>query len=138
MAGSRVQFLLIARRQESTLMRYPLALPLILLTATADAAPGGTIGTLQQGSYVCELPGDATGPAGRRVESAGFTVVNASSYTTTQGRGTYLLTGDKVVMTSGPKRGERYLRLSPGFLRLEGPDGTASDLRCVRRVANNR
>jgi hypothetical protein len=119
-------------------MKYLLALPLTLLTATADAAPGGEIGTLQQGSYVCELPGDATGPAGRKVEAAGFTVVNASSYTTLQGRGTYLLTGNQVVMTSGPKRGERYLRLSPGFLRLADADGAASELRCVRRVVNNR
>lgn len=138
MAGRRVQFLLIARRHESLVMTRSLALCLTLVAAPALAAPGGEIGTLQQGSYVCELPGDATGPAGHRVDDAGFTVVNASSYTTARGRGTYLLTGDQVMMTSGPKRGERYVRVSPGFLRLAGPDGKASDLRCVRRVANNR
>jgi hypothetical protein len=104
----------------------------------ASAAPGGAIDTLLQGAYVCELPGDATGPAGRRVDGAGFTVVNASSYMTADGRGTYLLTGDQVIMTSGPKRGDRYKRMSAGFIRQIGPDGKPGDLRCVRRVANNR
>lgn len=114
-------------------------LPLLALLAAAplEAAPGGAIGTLQLGSYVCELPGDATGAAGQRVAEHGFTVVNASSYTTTEGRGTYLLTGDVVAMTSGPKRGQRFHRLSQGFLRLIGRDGQDSDLRCVRRVMNN-
>lgn len=118
-------------------MTRKLSLLALFAAAPAVAAPGGAIDTLQLGAYVCELPGDATGPAGKRMTGDGFTVVNASSYTTIEGRGTYLLTGDVVAMTSGPKRGQRFHRLSQGFLRLIGPDGQDSDLRCVRRVMNN-
>lgn len=109
-----------------------------LLAGPVSAAPGGAIDTLPLGDYVCELPGDATGAAGHRVEEAGFTVVNASSYETARGRGSYLLTGDLVVMTSGPKRGQRFHRLTANFLRLLGPDGSDSAMRCIRRVFNNR
>ncbi|MDP3907174.1 hypothetical protein [Novosphingobium sp.] len=104
----------------------------------ANATPGGQIGTLQHGTYVCELPGDATGPAGVTQDGEGFTVVNASSYRTPAGRGTYLLTGDLVTLTSGPRKGEKYHKLSGNFLRRMNPDGTDSDLRCVRKVENNR
>ncbi len=121
-----------------------LVAPLALLAAAAalnpaaHATPGGDIGTLPHGAYVCELPGDATGAAGIRQEGEGFTVINASSYRTPQGRGTYLLTGDLVTLTSGPRKGERYHRLSGNFLRRMNADGTDSALRCVRQVENNR
>jgi hypothetical protein len=49
-------------------------------------------------------------------------------------RGTYLLTGDQIVMTSGPRMGERYHRLTQGFLRKQNADGSDGDLRCV--IAN--
>ncbi len=109
-----------------------------LAAAPALATPGGPIDTLQQGAYVCELPGDATGPAGLRQPHRDFTVINSSSYTAEGQRGTYLLTGDKVVFTSGPRQGEKYSRLSPNFLRELGEDGQPGALRCVRRVVNNR
>ena len=63
----------------------------------------------------------------------GFLVVNASSYEADGKRGTYLLVGESVTMTSGPKRGNRYHRQSSGFLRKLGPDGQPGDLRCLRR-----
>ncbi|WP_140420624.1 hypothetical protein [Novosphingobium sp. B 225] len=109
-----------------------------LLAGPALATPGGQIDTLQQGTYVCELPGDAAGPAGVRQPQHDFTIVNSSSYFTDQGRGTYLLTGDTVTFTSGPRRGEKFNRLSGNFLRKAGPNGQDSDLRCVRQVVNNR
>jgi hypothetical protein len=40
-------------------------------------------------------------------------------------------------MTSGPKRGARYHRLSEGFLRKQKADGSDSDLRCVIANRNN-
>lgn len=104
----------------------------------ALAAPGGPIDRLPLGDYVCELPGDATGPAGIRVPEQSFSVLNASTYTTSRGRGTYLLTGNLLVMTSGPKRGQRFRRLSQNFLREIGPDGQSGPMRCVRQVINNR
>lgn len=110
----------------------------VLAAGPALATPGGPIDTLQQGTYVCELPGDAAGPAGLRQPHRDFTVINSSSYTAEGQRGTYLLTGDNVVFTSGPRKGQRYTRLSANFLREIGLDGEAGRLRCVRRVVNNK
>ncbi|MFA7601804.1 MAG: hypothetical protein WCY29_02240 [Novosphingobium sp.] len=110
------------------------ALPLALLAAPAVAVPGGEIGTLMVGRYTCELPGDAEGPRGVHVPSADFAIVPGSSYRADGVRGTYLLTGDRMVMTSGPRKGERYHRLTQGFLRKQNPDGSDGDLRCV--IAN--
>ena len=67
-----------------------------------------------------------------------FAVVNASSYSSSGGRGSYLLTGDLVQMTTGPKKGERFVKLSDNFLREIDRSGAQTDLRCVRQVANNR
>jgi hypothetical protein len=109
----------------------------LLFAGPAAAAPGGPIDTIQRGEYACELPGDATGPAGHPVPQEGFEILSGSSYTAAGGGGAYLLTGDVLVMTSGPKRGERFNRLSSNFLRKLAPDGTETTLRCVRRTRNN-
>ncbi len=115
-----------------------LALTLALTPAMpAAAAPGGTIGTMPIGDYTCELPGDASGPAARPRPEESFVIVTASSYRAGGTMGSYLLTGDQLTMTGGIHRGKRYHRLSEGFLRLIGPDGKDSDLRCVRRKRNN-
>lgn len=118
-------------------MKQGLAIIAILAAGPALAVPGGMIDALSPGSYVCELPGDATGPAGRRQNGEGFTVLNAGTYEAGGLRGTYLLTGDLLTMTSGPKNGHKFRRLSDNFLRRLGPDGKESALRCVRRVVNN-
>lgn len=109
-----------------------------LLPGGVSAAPGGPIGTLPLGNYACELPGDATGPAGIRQPDADFRVTNASSYRTATGKGIYLLTGDRLVFTSGPFNGVKYHRTAPGFLRRTLPDGSDGPLHCVRQVSNNR
>jgi hypothetical protein len=119
-------------------MKRFLLLLIILAAGPAIAAPGGPIATLQLGAYVCELPGDATGPAGVRMPVEDFSIINASSYATVSGRGSYLLTGDVMIVTSGPKKGQRFRRVSTSFLRLLGADGTEGTLRCVRQVTNNR
>lgn len=114
-----------------------LVLLALAVPAIALAAPGGPIDTLPAGHYVCELPGDVSGAAGIHQPTEDFEVLNANTYTTGSGRGTYLLTGDSLNMTSGPKRGQRFHRLSDRFLRLIGSDGNDGPLRCVRRVVNN-
>ena len=106
-------------------------LPHPALAAEPTPVPGGEIGTLEQGRYVCELPGDATGPAGRHVADADFTVISASNYRAKGRQGSYLLTGDRVTMTSGPHKGRRLHRLSRGFLREVDADGSDGLLRCV-------
>ena len=89
------------------------------------------------GRYVCELPGDALGPRGVRQPAEDFSIVFGSSYRANGARGTYLLTGDEMVMTSGPREGERYNRISEGFLRRQNPDGSSGGLRCVIANRNN-
>lgn len=114
------------------------AAPLLLaLAAPALAVPGGPIGQIPPGNFLCEMPGDATGAVGLRVPDEDFVVVNANTYRTAKGRGTYLLTGDLLVLTSGPKNGQKFRRINDSFLRKLGPDGQESTLRCVRRVVNN-
>jgi hypothetical protein len=101
------------------------------------AVPGGEIGTLPLGFYLCELPGDAAGPWRIRKPEEDFTVINASMYTAGSKRGSYLLTDRKVAMTSGPHKGKHYFRQSRGILRLIGEDGEPSELRCVLSTRNN-
>ena len=110
------------------------ALPLLslaLLATPALAVPGGEIGALRLGRYTCELPGDALGPRGEVKPNEGFAIVFGSRYQFNGVRGTYLLTGDRVVFTSGPRKGERYHRVSQGFLRRQNADGSDGDMRCV-------
>jgi hypothetical protein len=107
------------------------------LLTPALAAPGGALGTMPKGSYTCERPGDATGAIGVRVPVEDFAIENGSAYTSSTGRGVYLLTGDRLVMTSGPFKGAMYHRQSGGFLRKLAADGSESDLRCVLGVSNN-
>ena len=115
-------------------MKRALALAALLFTAPAPLmAETGSLGTLLLGPYLCELPGDSTGPAGYRVPAEDFAVINASSSEVGGVRGTYLLVGDSVTMTSGPRRGNRYHRQSSGFLRKLGADGQPGALRCLRR-----
>ena len=100
-------------------------------SAAPPPLPGGPIGTLALGRYVCELPGDAAGQAGRPQPDFEFRVVNASSYKAGGIRGSYLLTGDRVVMTGGKLKGLKLHRLSGGFLRKIEEDGSDGEMRCV-------
>jgi hypothetical protein len=98
--------------------------------ALSSAAAQGPIGTVPRGPYVCELPGDAAGFAGQPQPEAGFTIVSASRYAAPQGSGTYLRRGDTLVMTSGPRQGERYAIRTDGFMRRIENDAPGR-LRCV-------
>ncbi|MFD2402731.1 hypothetical protein [Novosphingobium soli] len=115
----------------------PLVLGVLLAASPAIAAeaapvPGGAISTLPLGTYTCEMPGDASGPAGKPVPDHEFRVVNASSYKVGSVRGSYLFVGDRVTMTGGKLKGLALHRVSEGFLRELRPDGTDGEMRCVR------
>lgn len=118
-------------------MKPALTLILLAMAAPALAAPGGPISQLSPGTYQCEQPGDAGGATGLRVPGEDFEIINANTYRTADGRGTYLLTGDVLALTSGPKAGERYHRLTNGFLRKMAGERDTS-LRCVRRLLTIR
>ena len=59
------------------MLRSTIAIAVALAAAGASAAPGGKLGTLPQGRYVCSMPGDATGPAWRVIPDGGFTIETA-------------------------------------------------------------
>ena len=101
------------------------------------AVPGGLIGTLGIGKYTCELSGDAGGPVRVAAKDFDFTVIRGSSYRSAGSRGSYLLTGDTVVMTGGRLKGLKLHRVSTGFLRQVLADGTDGDMRCVLGTAGN-
>ncbi len=98
----------------------------------ASAAAVGPIGTVGQGRYVCELPGDAAGPRGIVQEELGFSIESASRYSSAQGAGTYLRRGNVLTFTSGPRSGEQYQLISATFMRRMEV-GQPGRLRCVRQ-----
>lgn len=100
-------------------------------TVFPPPVPGGLIGTLAQGKYACELPGDAGGPIRRPAAEFDFTIIHGSSYRAGGLRGSYLLTGDVVTMTGGKLKGLKLHRLSDGFLRRIEANGTDGEMRCV-------
>lgn len=123
--------------------RSGVAMVLGLLLTGAGAVdntppPFGELSTARRGDYVCEMPGDAMGLAGIHVPGEDFTILHASSYAADGQYGTYLLAGDTLTMTSGPRKGARYHRVSDNFLRKLAQDGSETALRCIRSVLNNR
>lgn len=101
----------------------------VILPASTQAAP---LKTMPHGVYECAYPGDASGPAWRTDDSAGFTLSNASSYRSERGSGTYLLKGKELTFTRGPKKGERYRRSGNNELVQLLADGSPGKLRCFR------
>ena len=109
-----------------------------VFSVPALAGPEGPAFTVRRGEYACEMPGTALTQAGLRREEEDFTIRQGSMYATAKGRGSYLATGDEIHMTTGPKQGQRFRRVSENFLRKLPSEGKETDLRCIRRVANNR
>ena len=111
------------------------ALSLVLMTFCAAAplaAKPGPIATLTLGRYVCERPAEPGSQVAVTDAAASFAVTTASRYVASDGtRGTYLLTGDTVEMTSGTLAGTRLVRLRENFLRVLGNDGDPGPTRCV-------
>jgi hypothetical protein len=105
---------------------------MLAFAGSASAVPGGKLGTLDRGAYVCETAGDAATGRGVPVPEAGFEITNSSTYLTTLGSGRYLRTGDLVTMTSGPRKGERFQVQSERFLRQAASNGSETGLRCIR------
>lgn len=108
------------------------------LGLASAGAQASQIQTLPLGAYFCELPGDAMGAVGHHVVAEDFAIVHSSTYESRGKQGSYLLTDGIIAMTSGPKAGQRFHRISDNFLRKLSPDGTDSELRCIRMVTNNR
>ena len=98
---------------------------------TAPLPSGGMLKSLPHGTYQCALPGDAAGQAFEVVEAEQFRIGAASKYRNPEGTGSYILRGKELTFTRGPKKGERYKRISANQLRkLDGK--TATKLLCTR------
>jgi hypothetical protein len=104
----------------------------------AQANEIGQVAVMKQGLYQCETPGNALGKTGIRHEDEDFTILHASVYSVKGGRGIYLLTGDVIRFTSGPRKGQKFRRVSENFLRKTDALGKDTDMRCVRAVMNNQ
>lgn len=120
-------------------MRHLPILPVLaaMLIAAAPAPQGslalnGKLDTLPHGRWICEVPGDAAGPAVLPIPDGWFETVNNSSYANPNGHGTYLLTGNQVHFTRGPMLGSRFERTSANTLSLLNASGELSSVRCVR------
>ena len=122
-----------AQRGRAMATRMIRSLPFVaLMAATASAALAqGPIDTVLRGRYVCEMPGNAAVGASVRLPDRSFTIESSSRYAAPQGGGVYLRRGDRMDMTSGPRRGETYLVIRPGVLRERQADGKPGRLRCV-------
>lgn len=92
----------------------------------------GMLGVLQRGTWQCALPGSAGGAAFEVVEAESFTIGTASSYTNDKGSGIYLLRGNQLVFTRGPKKDERFLMVGDNTLQKIEADGTPGKLICTR------
>lgn len=93
--------------------------------------PGGMLRTLPQGTYQCALPGDAAGKAFEIVSKEEFRIGAASRYSNAEGSGTYILRGDHLTFTGGPKKGQQYKRVGTNQLRkLDGK--VTTKLLCTR------
>ena len=111
--------------------RIALAIAAIAMLASPALAQG-PIGTVERGSYQCELPGNSAGRASERQEAEDFRIISASRYRSPQGGGTYLRRGDTLTMTSGPRNSTAYRILSDNFVRKLDSEGKVTRLRCLR------
>jgi hypothetical protein len=104
----------------------------LLASTTSPLLAQSAIGTIARGNYVCELPGNAAGAAGIAQPGESFSIESASRYSTAEGTGTYLRTGNRLQMTSGPRNGDAYQVINREFLRKLDQQGQPTSLRCVR------
>ena len=93
--------------------------------------PGGPLNTMPQGTYECALPGDASGPAYRVQPDEEFRIGTASRYNNNVGKGLYIMRGDELTSTVGPKKGQRYRRVGSNQL-AQIRDGKRTRLLCTR------
>ena len=105
-----------------------------LLSTAVLAAPAqaDVLKTMPHGPYECALPGDAASQAWIPQESESFTIARASRYRNDRGRGTYILQGDELTFTAGPKNGQKMRRTGTNELRAINQDGSTGRMICVR------
>lgn len=117
---------------------WVLGMVLVAATAPAHADQTGGITVMKQGNYWCETPGNALGKAGIHQPDQDFSIRHASIYSFGAATGIYLLTGDVLRFTTGPRKGNAFRRVSENFLRKLDAQGQDTNVRCIRSVLNNQ
>ena len=126
-------------RWQSVRCRWLGAAALIAATVAVPSLSWAVeVQTLPLGSYSCELPGDAMHAAGLHIPAEDFAIVHSSTYAAAGKMGSYLMIGGIIEMTSGPRAGEKFHRISDNFLRKLDPTGHDGELRCIRQITNDR
>lgn len=114
------------------MLRRTLILVAVLCAAAPLAARPGPLATLTLGRYICERPAEPGSQTAVTDAAASFAVTTASRYVAADGtRGTYLLRGNEVEMTSGTLAGTRLVRLRESFLRVVDNGGQPGPTRCI-------
>ncbi len=137
LAGKRVEkqrghrYMLSRTHDMKHLTRLSLALA-VMTTLSPPAVAQGRLTLLDQGEYICALPGDAAGTAWIEQEGRDFAIIGGSSYRAGRSGGTYLMEGKQVTFTRGPMRGVKFMRLSSGILQEIEKDGKLGRMRCHR------
>ncbi len=121
-----------AMKQACSIFRRAMLATVLASAGPALADDSGRLSTLERGTYACELPGDAATQRGVPVPEEGFVITNGSAYSAEGKAGTYLRVGDRVTMTSGPLKGNRYEVKSGRYLRKLDKNGQPTGLRCIR------
>ncbi|MXP25384.1 elongation factor P [Altererythrobacter indicus] len=118
----------------------PIILALCALAAAwlPAAASAEKLATLERGQWYCEMPGDASGPAGLELKQENFRILSASRYKTSEGSGIYLRQGKHVLMTSGPRKGDRYQLVAERIVQKLDSNGNLTPLRCVQHNSDQR
>ncbi|MFV0644912.1 MAG: hypothetical protein ACK5NN_10505 [Sphingomonadaceae bacterium] len=110
--------------------------PALAVAQTAGTAASvdrnGKLLTLPRGSYLCTLPGNAEGLAMIPVPEAHFKITNGSSYSHSDGKGTYLLTGTYMRFTSGPLDGRRFEQTASNTVRALDENDQPLAMLCTR------
>jgi hypothetical protein len=96
--------------------------------------PEGPALTVRRGEYGAKCPARA-GLGGLHRAEEDFTIRHASIYSTSEGRGIYLLTGDVIRLTSGPRKGTGSAGSATTSAQAD-QRRQGHRLRCIRRVAN--
>lgn len=102
---------------------------------SASPPPGGMLGTMPHGIYECALPGDATGSAYDVVPEEQFRIRTASSYRDAMGSGTYIMRGNELTFTRGPRKGQQFRRVGENQLK-KLKDGKPTKLLCTRLLGS--
>ena len=113
-------------------MKNALTIAALCLGAMAAPVQAEMLRTMPHGPYECALPGDASREAWIPQDKESFRIARASRYRNEDGRGTYIMKGDELTFTAGPKNGQKMRRTGPNELRAINEDGSTGRLICVR------